>query len=80
MKKFITYLNSPSRCARVAWGTDVKRWTILLALTGIPLFLVAGTLTVYSGAENAKPVFALCAIGALLSLLPMLMQSKDVTY
>lgn len=80
MKRLFTYLTSPSRCARVAWGTNVNRWTIILALVGLPIFLVAGTLTVYSGAENAKLVFVLCAIGALLTLLPMLMQAKDVTY
>lgn len=78
MRRIITYLASASRWARLAWGAEVQRWTLLLVLVTLPVFIATGTLAAWSGAENARLVCTLCAAGCLLSCLPMAMQAKDV--
>jgi len=80
MKKLINYLSLSSRTCRALWGTSVQRWTLLLASIVAPVLIATGVWTAASEMENDKLVCSLCALGALLSCLPLLMQAKDVAY
>lgn len=78
MRRIISYILCNSRTAGILWGTDVQRWTVMLAAILAPVLIATGIWATCTGMENDKLVCSLCALCALLSWLPLLMQAKDV--